>query len=143
MWWCWARMGAIKWCPQLHLGTCVLLFMDVLVETIKGQLARFADLVSCAWASRGRTRSTWHLDHYRGTDIPEAVAGFYVSAVQLQNEIAEVTSEMETLEPAEDTKNNLRAKQLSIGRKKFNMDPKKGIEWLINEELIESSPLAT
>ncbi|CAG0917736.1 unnamed protein product, partial [Notodromas monacha] len=40
-------------------------------------------------------------------------------------------------------KNNLRAKQLSIGRKKFNMDPKKGIEWLINEELIESSPLAT
>ena len=35
---------------------------------------------------------------------------------------------------------NPKSKHLSIGRKKFNMDPKKGIEYLIEHGLIENTP---
>nr|CAD7201514.1 unnamed protein product [Timema douglasi] len=37
-------------------------------------------------------------------------------------------------------KNNTKAKQMSIGRKKFNMDPKKGIEYLIEHGLLKMTP---
>ena len=37
------------------------------------------------------------------------------------------------------SKNNTKAKQMSIGRKKFNMDPKKGIEYLIEHGLLKST----
>lgn len=33
-----------------------------------------------------------------------------------------------------------KAKEISIGRKKFNMDPKKGIEYLINNGLVQNTP---
>lgn len=35
------------------------------------------------------------------------------------------------------SKNQTRAKQMSIGRKKFNMDPKKGIEFLVEHGLLQ------
>ena len=38
------------------------------------------------------------------------------------------------------SKTNLKSKQLGIGRKKFNMDPKKGIEYLIENSLLVNSP---
>ena len=38
------------------------------------------------------------------------------------------------------SKINLQGKQLRIGRKKFNMDPKKGIEYLIDNNLLINSP---
>ena len=34
-------------------------------------------------------------------------------------------------------KNQTKAKQMSIGRKKFNMDPKKGIEYLVEHGLLQ------
>merc|ERR1712116_127564 len=40
---------------------------------------------------------------------------------QLKDEIAEVTAEMESMDNGEESKNVARAKQLSLGRKKFNM----------------------
>ena len=58
---------------------------------------------------------------------------------QLKDEIAEVTAELESLD-APDERNNPKTKQMSIGRKKFNMDPKKGIEYLIDNELLENTP---
>lgn len=36
--------------------------------------------------------------------------------------------------------NQVAAKQMSIGRKKFNMDPKKGIEYLIEHNLLSATP---
>ncbi len=39
-----------------------------------------------------------------------------------------------------DSKNAARAKQLSLGRKKFNMDPKKGIEFLVQQGLLHNTP---
>jgi len=59
--------------------------------------------------------------------------------MQLKDEIAEVTAEMETMDVPEE-KNNPKAKQMSIGRKKFNMDPKKGIEYLIEHGLLQNIP---
>lgn len=35
------------------------------------------------------------------------------------------------------SKNHTRTKQMSIGRKKFNMDPKKGIEFLVEHGLLQ------
>lgn len=45
---------------------------------------------------------------------------------QLKDELSEVVAEMESLEGSEEGKNKNKDKQLTIGRKKFNMDPKKG-----------------
>ncbi|XP_045104796.1 cytohesin-1-like isoform X1 [Portunus trituberculatus] len=58
----------------------------------------------------------------------------------LKDEMAEVTAEMEALDTGEDSKNNPKSKQMSIGRKKFNMDPKKGIEYLIDHSLLRNTP---
>ncbi|XP_022237745.1 cytohesin-1-like isoform X2 [Limulus polyphemus] len=58
---------------------------------------------------------------------------------QLQDEIAEVTAEMEKLEAQEESKTNTKTKQLSIGKKKFNMDPKKGIEYLVEHGLLQNT----
>lgn len=40
----------------------------------------------------------------------------------------------------DETKPSNKAKQMSIGRKKFNMDPKKGIEYLIEHNLLAPTP---
>lgn len=45
---------------------------------------------------------------------------------QIKDELGEVVSEMEALDVPEDNKHSNKEKQMSIGRKKFNMDPKKG-----------------
>lgn len=44
---------------------------------------------------------------------------------------------MESLDSGDDGKNSNRTKMMSIGRKKFNMDPKKGIEYLIEKGLLQ------
>lgn len=59
---------------------------------------------------------------------------------QLKDEISCVTQEMSKLEVNDETKVNTKAKQLSIGKKRFNMDPKKGIEYLINNNLVNNTP---
>lgn len=60
---------------------------------------------------------------------------------QLKDEIAEVTNEMEAMDDgSEDSKNNPKTKQMSIGKKKFNMDPKKGIEYLIEHGHLKNTP---
>jgi len=64
---------------------------------------------------------------------------------QLKDEIQEVAMDMEAVESGgggdstEDGKSDQRKKQLSIGRKKFNMDPKKGIEFLIEHDLLKNT----
>ncbi|CAG2057646.1 unnamed protein product [Timema podura] len=60
---------------------------------------------------------------------------------QLKDALGEVVAEMENMDTAdESSKNNTKAKQMSIGRKKFNMDPKKGIEYLIEHGLLKMTP---
>jgi len=68
--------------------------------------------------------------------------------LMLRNEIAEVNAEMERMDYTEDddeeggskvAKNNQKANKLLIGRKKFNMDPKRGIEFLLDNDLVQST----
>ncbi|XP_022917218.1 cytohesin-1 isoform X3 [Onthophagus taurus] len=59
---------------------------------------------------------------------------------QLKDELCEVVSEMESLDSGEDGKNSNKTKMMSMGRKKFNMDPKKGIEFLIEKGLLQQTP---
>ncbi|XP_055295898.1 cytohesin-1-like isoform X1 [Sitodiplosis mosellana] len=56
---------------------------------------------------------------------------------QIKDELCEVVAEMETLDLQEDCKHSNKDKQMSIGRKKFNMDPKKGIEYLCENNLLQ------
>ncbi|XP_046735355.1 cytohesin-1 isoform X3 [Diprion similis] len=64
--------------------------------------------------------------------------------MQLKDELGEVVAEMEAMEggglASDETKPSNKTKQTSIGRKKFNMDPKKGIEYLIEHNLLVSTP---
>uniref|UniRef100_UPI00358F0540 cytohesin-1-like n=3 Tax=Myxine glutinosa TaxID=7769 RepID=UPI00358F0540 len=60
---------------------------------------------------------------------------------RLQNEIAGVLSEMETLASSEESSKSLqRTKDMSSGRKKFNMDPRKGIAFLTSSGLVCQRP---
>nr|XP_032822840.1 cytohesin-3-like isoform X1 [Petromyzon marinus] len=59
---------------------------------------------------------------------------------RLKNEIADVMNEMETIEFMDGSKTMQRNKQMTAGRKKFNMDPKKGIRYLVENDLLKSSP---
>lgn len=60
---------------------------------------------------------------------------------RLKDEIAEVSSEMDTIEQRDNSaKDDPRARQLSTGKKKFNIDPEKGIEYLVTNTLLNSTP---
>lgn len=58
----------------------------------------------------------------------------------LKDEIALVSSEMARLESQDEAKTITRQKHLSIGRKRFNIDPKKGIEYLVENDLLKNTP---
>ncbi|XP_044192907.1 cytohesin-1b isoform X4 [Thunnus albacares] len=58
---------------------------------------------------------------------------------RLKDEIAEVTNEIENLGLTEERKSMQRNKQMAMGRKKFNMDPKKGIRFLIDSSLLKNT----
>ncbi|CRK90340.1 CLUMA_CG004014, isoform A [Clunio marinus] len=53
---------------------------------------------------------------------------------QSKDEVCEVVQEMDSNDS--NTKHSTKEKQMSIGRKKFNMDPKKGIEYLYENHLL-------
>jgi len=55
---------------------------------------------------------------------------------QLKEELSDVNTEIEAMDTEEGTK----MKNLQMGKKKFNMDPKKGIEFLISHDLIKQTP---
>ncbi|XP_043831423.1 cytohesin-3 isoform X1 [Dromiciops gliroides] len=59
---------------------------------------------------------------------------------RLKFEIAEVMTEIDNLTCVEESKTTQRNKQIAMGRKKFNMDPKKGIQFLIENDLLQSTP---
>ncbi|XP_026299496.1 cytohesin-1 isoform X3 [Apis mellifera] len=77
-------------------------------------------------------------------DIRRKKTELLLEIQQLKDELGEVVAEMEAMEggglAVDETKPSNKAKQTSIGRKKFNMDPKKGIEYLIEHNLLAPTP---
>ncbi|XP_076871828.1 cytohesin 4b [Brachyhypopomus gauderio] len=59
---------------------------------------------------------------------------------KLKWEIENVMAEIHDFESAEENKVLERGKQFSSGKKKFNMDPKKGINYLVENDLLENNP---
>ncbi|PWA28387.1 hypothetical protein CCH79_00016404, partial [Gambusia affinis] len=59
---------------------------------------------------------------------------------RLKFEIAEVMTEIEQLTCVGESKTSQRNKQIAMGRKKFNMDPKKGIQFLQENDLLQNTP---
>ncbi|XP_065078655.1 cytohesin-1 isoform X2 [Ochlerotatus camptorhynchus] len=59
---------------------------------------------------------------------------------QINDELNEVESEMRAHENKEENKHSNKDKQMALGRKKFNMDPKKGIEFLYENQLLKTDP---
>ncbi|XP_030264294.1 cytohesin-3 isoform X1 [Sparus aurata] len=59
---------------------------------------------------------------------------------RLKFEIAEVMTEIEQLTCVGESKTTQRNKQIAMGRKKFNMDPKKGIQFLLENDLLQNTP---
>ncbi|XP_047670054.1 cytohesin 4b [Tachysurus fulvidraco] len=59
---------------------------------------------------------------------------------KLKWEIENVMAEIQDFESSEENKVLERGKQISSGKKKFNMDPKKGINYLVQNNLLEYSP---
>ncbi len=55
---------------------------------------------------------------------------------QLRDELGEVNTEIDAM----DTEEGAKMRHLQMGKKKFNMDPKKGIEFLGDHALLGDSP---
>ncbi|XP_066563207.1 cytohesin-3 [Amia ocellicauda] len=61
---------------------------------------------------------------------------------KLKLEIANVIADIEDFEQEEENKTIQRGKQVTSGKKKFNMDPKKGMQYLIDNNLLVWEPHA-
>ncbi|KAF5905059.1 cytohesin-4-like, partial [Clarias magur] len=59
---------------------------------------------------------------------------------KLKWEIENVMADIQDFESAEENKVLNRGKQISSGKKKFNMDPKKGVNYLVENHLLEWKP---
>lgn len=59
----------------------------------------------------------------------------------LEDELSEVQNEIKQIDVAEnENKAHPKQRQISLGKKKFNLDSKKGMEFLIEQNLVENTP---
>ncbi|TRY87819.1 hypothetical protein DNTS_015722 [Danionella cerebrum] len=61
---------------------------------------------------------------------------------KLRMEIENMMTEIQTIESDEENKNVMKNKRFQCGKKKFNMDPKKGIQYLVDNDLLVWKPEA-
>lgn len=72
-------------------------------------------------------------------DIRNRKARLLIEIQQLKDEVSNIVSEMSKIDCQDNNKENSKQKQLSIGKKRFNMDPKKGIQFLIDNQLLDKT----
>lgn len=73
-------------------------------------------------------------------DIRNRKTRLLIEIQQLKDEVTNIMSEMSKIDCQDSHKENSKQKQLLIGKKRFNIDPKKGIEFLIENQLLEHTP---
>lgn len=74
-------------------------------------------------------------------DIRKRKSEIHSSIQKIRGEISNVHSNLRRLKTTQVTdSNNYRSKQLSIGKKRFNMDAAKGIDYLIEHDILENTP---
>ncbi|XP_039209071.1 cytohesin-4 [Crotalus tigris] len=87
------------------------------------------------------------MDNYDTSDLNEAEdtelkimkkhqKDFLEDIQKINQEIAEILLEIDHFQQAQSCKRIQRDKNLSIGRKKFNMDPDKGIQYLVEHKVL-------
>jgi len=69
-------------------------------------------------------------------DIRRRKAELLMEINQLKEEISDITTEIDAM----DTEEGAKLKQLAMGKKKFNMESKKGIQFLVAHTLIQDTP---
>ncbi|KAG4068458.1 hypothetical protein HA402_004798 [Bradysia odoriphaga] len=96
---------------------------DVCQSGSESQINRMHSKTKCSTChNQIKSKSDWNLS---------------VNKKQIKDELCEVVADMEGLDSQEDCKHSNKDKQMSIGRKKFNMDPKKGIEYLCENHQLQ------
>ncbi|XP_033118471.1 cytohesin-1-like isoform X2 [Anneissia japonica] len=74
-------------------------------------------------------------------DVPGNIAALFATVLgELENEISNVTTELEGMDQYVGKQGDNTQNMLNKGRKKFNMDPQKGIDFLIQEGLLKNTP---
>ncbi|XP_031558600.1 cytohesin-1-like [Actinia tenebrosa] len=75
-------------------------------------------------------------------DIRQRKSQLLVEIEQLKADIAQVTDELDSLDQQDliGSKEDMKIKQKTIGRKKFNLHPEKGIEYLVSNGLLNKVP---
>ncbi|RXN02530.1 cytohesin-3-like protein [Labeo rohita] len=76
----------------------------------------------------------------RQTDVHKHVILDDIQKLRL--EIENMMTEIQTMEADDENKNVMKNKRIQCGKKKFNMDPKKGIQYLVDNNLLEWKPEA-
>ncbi|XP_029811809.1 cytohesin-4 isoform X2 [Suricata suricatta] len=71
-----------------------------------------------------------------GLSYPPPHPQLHSQRIKLKDEIADVFAQIDCFENAEESRMAQKEKELCIGRKKFNMDPMKGIQYLIEHKLL-------
>ena len=92
-------------------------------------------------SSRGSTVTNYSMSEQAELDtIRQEKAALLREIRGLKDEIANCDYIIERLDVDEDGRPNAERQVLAIGRKKFNLDSKKGIEFLVEQKAIEHTP---
>ncbi|OQV25212.1 Cytohesin-1 [Hypsibius exemplaris] len=73
-------------------------------------------------------------------EIRQEKAALLLEIRSLKDEIADCSWIIERLDVDEDGKPNSERQIMAIGRKKFNLDPKKGLEYMLEQKVLQHTP---
>ncbi|XP_016088141.1 cytohesin-3-like isoform X1 [Sinocyclocheilus grahami] len=88
----------------------------------------------------GKAPSAFNSNDKRQTDVHKHVILDDIQKLRL--EIENMMTEIQTMEADDENKNVMKNKRIQCGKKKFNMDPEKGIQYLVDNDLLEWKPEA-
>jgi cytohesin len=92
-------------------------------------------------SSRGSTTTNYSQSEQEALkEIRREKAALLLEIRNLKDEIADCSWIIERLDVDEDGKPNSERQYFAIGRKKFNLDSKKGVEYLVEQKVLQHTP---